>query len=67
MKRLCLLLVLLGLVTVFAVGCEPTAHDRYRQMVHRRVSDADAMGFADDVDATFYFERPSHLSEWYNR
>jgi len=68
MKHVCLILAGLMLVTVFAVGCQPSAHDRYRQMTYRRVQDADALGMQDDVDAAVLLtERPTHLSQWYHR
>ena len=70
MKRLCLLLVLVGLVgsTMAALGCETTSHDRYRQMTWRRDADADALGLADDIDAGFFqAERPTHLSTWIHK
>jgi len=36
-------------------------------MTYRRVIDADALGFEDDVDATLLLsERPTHLSQWYH-
>jgi hypothetical protein len=30
------------------------------------VIEADAVGFADDVDTVFLSERPTHLSQWYH-
>jgi len=68
MTRLCLLLALLVTVSFVAMACDTTSsHGRYRQMTHRRVVDADVLGIQDDWDATWYDERPSHLSQWYNR
>jgi len=67
MKRLCLVLAVVTAATIVAAGCEPTSHGRYRQMTYRRVIDADALGFEDDVDATLLLsERPTHLSQWYH-
>jgi hypothetical protein len=66
MKRVCWLLVGLMLVSVLAIGCQPTAHSRYRDMTYRRVADADALGFQDDCDMFLLIDRPTHLSEWYN-
>jgi len=49
------------------VGCQPkTAHERYRQRTYRLIRSSDAVGMADDVDAVFLSERPSHLSPWLN-
>lgn len=68
MKRLMLLMVLLTMVlSIFAAGCQRTAHDRYRDIMYRRSADADVVGFKDDVDACFLQEHPTHLSPWYNR
>jgi len=68
MRHVCLILAGLILLTAFAAGCQPSAHDRYRQMTYRRVVDADALGFADDVDAAILLtDRPTHLSEWYHQ
>ncbi len=68
MKRMCLLLAGLVLLSMVVVGCQPSAHDRYRQMTYRRVGDADVLGFQDDVDAAVLLaERPTHLSQWYHR
>jgi len=69
MKHVCLILAGLILLTLAAVGCEPpSSHGRYRQMTYRRVSDADALGLKEDVDAAILLsERPSHLSQWYHR
>jgi len=54
-------------MSVVAIGCEPTAHSRYREMTYRRVNDTDWLGAQDDVDALILLsERPSHLSQWYN-
>lgn len=64
-----LLLVLAGLVltSVMSIGCEPTAHSRYRDMTYRRVNDTDCLGIQDDTDALILLsERPSHLSQWFN-
>ena len=66
MKRVLLVLVLLAAVSLIATGCQKSAHDRYREWTHRRVIEADAVGFADDVDAVFLSERPTHLSQWYH-
>ena len=67
MKRLCLILAGLLLVSMVAAGCQPTSHGRYRQMTYRRVIDADILGFEDDVDAAILLsERPTHLSQWYH-
>ena len=68
MKRLCLILAGLLLVSIVAAGCEQTSHGRYRQMTYRRVIDADILGFEDDVDAAILLsERPTHLSQWYHQ
>ncbi len=68
MKHVCLILAGLVLLSAFAAGCQPSAHDRYRQMTYRRVNDADELGMKDDVDAAILLaERPTHLSQWYNR
>lgn len=68
MKRLCLVLAVLVAVSILAMGCEPSAHGRYRQMTYRRVIDGDILGFDDDVDtAILLSERPTHLTQWYNR
>ena len=68
MKRLCLALAGLVLMSVFAVGCQPSSHSRFREMMWRRDADADCLGIQDDFDAAFLLaERPTHLSEWYNR
>ena len=68
MKRVCLVLAGLMLVSILAAGCEPSAHSRYRQMTYRRVSDADILGFNEDCDAAILLsERPTHLSHWYHR
>ena len=70
MKRLVMLLVLVGLVAgmVATLGCEKSSHDRYREMTWRRSADADTLGMADDIDAAvFQTERPTHLSPWYHR
>jgi len=67
MKRLCLILAGLLLVSMVAAGCQPTTHGRYRQMTYRRVIDADILGFEDDMDAAILLsERPTHLSQWYH-
>ena len=66
MKRVLLVLVLLAAVSLIATGCQKSAHDRYREWTYRRVIEADAVGFADDVDAVFLSERPTHLSSWYH-
>jgi hypothetical protein len=67
MKHVCLILAGLLLLTVFAAGCQPSAHDRYRQMTYRRVADADVLGWQDDIDAAVLLtERPTHLSQWYH-
>jgi hypothetical protein len=68
MKRLLAVLAAVVAVSIVGSGCgEPTAHDRYRQMTYRRGADADVLGFQDDTDACFLFERPTHLSPWYHR
>ncbi len=68
MRHICLILAGLMVLTVVAVGCEPSSHGRYRQMTYRRVIDADALGFHEDVDAAVLLtERPTHLSQWYHR
>jgi hypothetical protein len=69
MKRFWLLVAGLVAVTLVGAGCmETTSHDRYRQMTYRRVCDADILGVQDDTDvAVLLNDRPSHLSEWYNR
>ncbi len=69
MKRLCLIVAGLLLVSMVAVGCgEQTSHGRYRQMTYRRVTDADLLGFEEDVDAAVLLsERPTHLTQWYHR
>lgn len=67
MKRLCLVLTGLVLMGVLAMGCEPTAHSRYREMTYRQVVDTDVLGMQDDMDTLILLtERPSHLSTWYN-
>ena len=67
MKRLCLVLAGLFLVTMVAAGCQESSHGRYRQMTYRRVVDADLLGFQEDVDAAILLsERPTHLSQWYH-
>jgi len=66
MKRLCLILAAVMMLSILAMGCQPSAHDRYRQMTYRRVADTDALGIQDDFDAAVLLtERPSHLSQWY--
>ena len=68
MKRVCLLLALLVAVSIVAVGCETTSHNRHRQMTYRRAVDADILGFEDDMDAAVILsERPTHLSQWYHQ
>ena len=68
MKRVGLVLALLVLVSGLGIGCQPSAHDRYRQMTYRRDADADWLGIQDDVDAGFLLtERPTHLSPWFNQ
>ena len=68
MKRLCLVLAVLVVVSMVSVGCQQTSHGRYRQMTYRRVVDADLLGFEDDVDAAILLsDRPTHLSQWYHR
>ena len=68
MKRVCLILAGLLLVSMVGLGCEQTSHGRYRQMTYRRVADADILGFNEDVDAAILLsERPSRLSQWYHR
>jgi hypothetical protein len=68
MKRLLTVLAAVVAVSIVGSGCgEPTAHDRYRQMTYRRTADADVLGIQDDADACLLFDRPSHLSPWYNR
>jgi hypothetical protein len=67
MKLLFLVLAGLVLMSVMSIGCEPTAHSRYRDMTYRRVNDTDALGIQDDTDALIFMsERPSHLSPWFN-
>ena len=66
MKRVLLVLVLLAAGSLIATGCRKSAHDRYREWTYRRVIAADAVGFADDVDAVFLSERTTHLSPWYH-
>ena len=67
MKRLCLILAGLLLVSMVAAGCQPTSHGRYRQMTYRRVMDADILGFEEDMDAAILLsERPTHLSQWFH-
>ena len=67
MKRLCLILAGLLLVSMVAAGCQPTSHGRYRQMTYRRVIDADILGFEEDMDASILLsERPTHLSQWFH-
>ncbi|MCX5648943.1 MAG: hypothetical protein NTX40_07600 [Planctomycetota bacterium] len=66
MKRVLLVLVLMAAVSLIAMGCQKSAHDRYREWTYRRVMEADAVGFADDVDVVFLSERPTHLSNWYH-
>jgi len=67
MKRICLILAGLTLLMVFAAGCQPDAHDRYRQMTYRRAYDAEVLGMKDDVDAAVLLtERPTHLSQWFH-
>ncbi|MGB2755887.1 MAG: hypothetical protein WBD75_01275 [Phycisphaerae bacterium] len=65
MKRVLLVLLLLASASLIATGCQKSAHDRYREWTYRRVIDADVVGFADDADAVFLSERPTHLSQWY--
>jgi len=66
MKRVLVVLVLLAVVSLMATGCQKSAHDRYREWTYRRAIEADAVGFADDMDtAAFLSERPTHLSQWY--
>jgi len=68
MKRLCLILAGVLMLSMLAMGCQPSAHDRYRQMTYRRAADMDALGIQDDFDASVLLtERPSHLSQWYAR
>jgi hypothetical protein len=67
MKLLFLVLAGLVLMSVMSIGCEPTAHSRYRDMTYRRVNDTDVLGIQDDTDALIFMsERPSHLSQWFN-
>ena len=66
MKYAWLVLVLLVVASVAVTGCQKSAHDRYREWTYRRVIEADAIGFADDVDVVFLSERPTHLSQWYH-
>jgi len=67
MKLLGLVLAGLVLMSVMAIGCERTAHNRYREMTYRRVVDSDVLGMQDDMDTLILLtERPSHLSTWYN-
>jgi len=71
MKRALLLVAVLSTLMTIALmttGCEPTAHDRYREMQYRRDADADALGIQNDFDAgVLMTERPTHLANWYNR
>ena len=68
MKRLCLILAGVMVLSILAMGCQPSSHDRFRQMTYRRVADMDALGIQDDFDtAVLLTERPSHLSTWYAR
>jgi len=68
MKRLLAVLAAMVTVSIVASGCgEVTAHDRYRQMTYRRSADADELGIQDDADACFLFDRPTHLTPWFNR
>ncbi len=73
MKRAVLLVLALAFVfAVAATGCESFERRygpdiRYRKIVHQRVVDADVVGFADDTDAVFLNEQPTHLSPWYNQ
>jgi hypothetical protein len=67
MKRLCLIVAGLVVLSVMAIGCEPSAHSRYRDLTYRRAVDTDVLGFQDDFDSTVLLsDRPNHLSEWYN-
>jgi len=71
MKRALLVLAVLVTVTTLSImltGCEPSSHDRFREMTYRRDIDADALGFCDDFDTTVLLsERATRLSNWYNR
>lgn len=68
MKRVLAVLAALVTMSIVASGCgETTAHDRYRQMTYRRVTDGNVLGFQDDFDASFLTDRPSHLAPWYNQ
>ncbi|MCX5682858.1 MAG: hypothetical protein NT049_04145 [Planctomycetota bacterium] len=68
MKRLLAVLAVIVSVTIVGSGCgEPSAHDRYRQMTYRRDLDGDVLGIQDDIDACFLLDRPTHLTNWYNR
>jgi len=65
MRRLVLILTVVA-ASLIAAGCRKSAHDRYRDWTYRRVTAADQLGFADDADAIFLNERPTHLSPWYH-
>ena len=67
MKRVCVTLIGLVVLSVMAIGCQPSAHSRYREMTYRRDMDANVLGFQDDIDATVLLtDSPTHLSQWYN-
>ena len=74
MRRLALLVLTLAVtLSMVAMGCQEqskrrmTPHERYRAVMYDRVQDADIIGFADDVDACFLQEQPTHLTTWYHR
>jgi len=68
MRRLVLILTVAAVASLMAAGCRKSsqAHDRYRDWTYRRITAADQLGFADDADAIFLNERPTHLSPWYH-
>jgi len=70
MKRALLLVAVLSMLMTIALmttGCEPTGHDRYREMTYRRSADADTLGIQDDFDASVLMtDRPTHLSSWFH-
>ncbi len=65
MMRVCLLVLALGLLVLCTVGCEYTAHDRYREMQFRRIRKVDDNGIKDDWNAVWYEQQPTRLSPWF--
>ncbi|MGB2937129.1 MAG: hypothetical protein WBD05_02870 [Phycisphaerae bacterium] len=66
MRHLVLVLAVVAVASLMVMGCQKSAHDRFRDWTYRRVTAADQLGIADDADAIFLNERPTHLAPWYH-